>query len=58
LTNTGEYRGTFSFGTVTKINSWLGWQNAFEDIYVTNPPPGTRQNDILLTTGFNFSFKR
>jgi len=58
LSNTGEYRATFNFGTVTKINSWLGWQNSFGDIYVTNPPPGTRQNDILLTTGLNFSFKR
>lgn len=58
LSETGEYRATFNFGTVTKINSWLGWQNSFGDIYVTNPPPGTRQNDILLTTGLNFSFKR
>lgn len=58
LSETGEYRSTFNFGTVTKINSWLGWQNAFGDIYVTNPPPGTRQNDILLTTGLSFTFKR
>jgi len=58
LSNTGEYRATFNFGTVTKINRWLGWQNAFGDIYVTNPPAGTRQNDILLTTGLNLSFKR
>jgi len=58
LSHTGEYRATFNFGTVTKINSWLGWQNSFSDIYVTNPPAGTRQNDILLTTGLNFSFKR
>jgi putative salt-induced outer membrane protein len=58
LTETGEYRATFNFGTVTKISKWLGWQNAFGDIYVTNPPPGTRQNDVLLTTGLNFSFKR
>jgi putative salt-induced outer membrane protein YdiY len=57
LTNTGEFRATFNFATVTKINSWLGWQNAFGDIYVTNPPAGTRQNDILLTTGLSFSFK-
>ncbi len=52
----GEYRATFNFGTVTKINKWLGWQNAFGDIYVTNPPVGAKQNDILLTTGLNFSF--
>ena len=56
LTNTGEYRGTFNFGTVTKINKWLGWQNSFGDIYVSAPPPGKRQNDILLSTGLNFSF--
>jgi hypothetical protein len=41
---------------VTKLNKWLGWQNSFGDIYVTNPPGGKRQNDILLTTGLNFSF--
>jgi putative salt-induced outer membrane protein YdiY len=56
LSDLGEYRGTFNFGTVTKISKWLGWQNAFGDIYVTNPPAGKKQNDILLTTGLNFSF--
>jgi putative salt-induced outer membrane protein len=58
LNEAGEYRGTFNFGTVTKINKWLGWQNAFGDIYVTNPPAGKKQNDIVLTTGLNVSFTR
>jgi len=53
---TGDYRATFNFGTVTKINSWLGWQNSFGDIFVTNPPTGKRQNDLFFTTGLNFSF--
>jgi putative salt-induced outer membrane protein YdiY len=56
LSDTGEYRGVFNFGTVTKINKWFGWQNAFGDIYVTNPPAGKKQNDIILTTGLNVSF--
>jgi putative salt-induced outer membrane protein YdiY len=56
LTQTGEYRGTFDLGLVTKISKWLGWQNQFGDIYVTNPPPGARKNDVVLTTGLNFSF--
>jgi len=56
FTNTGQYRGTFNFGTVTKINKWLGWQNSFGDIYVSAPPEGKRKNDILLSTGLNFSF--
>ncbi len=56
LSDVGEYRGNFTLGTVTKISKWLGWQNAFGDIYVTNPPLGKKKNDVLLTTGLNFSF--
>lgn len=56
LSDTGEYRTNFNFGTVTKMNSWLGWQNSFGDIFVTNPPTGKRQNDLFFTTGLNFSF--
>jgi putative salt-induced outer membrane protein len=56
LSNTGQYRGTFDFGTVTKISKWLGWQNQFSDIYVSNPPEGAKKNDLILTTGLNFSF--
>jgi len=57
LTDRGQYRGTFDFGTVTKISKWLGWQNQFGDIYVTNPPPGKKQNDVIFTTGLNIAFK-
>ncbi|MGO9123740.1 MAG: YdiY family protein [Terriglobales bacterium] len=56
LSDTGEYRGTFNLGTITKISKWLGWQNAFGDIYVTNPPMGKKQNDLQLTTGINVAF--
>ena len=52
----GQYRGEFDFGTVTKISKWLGWQNQFTDIYVSNPPTGTKDNDVIFTTGLNFSF--
>jgi putative salt-induced outer membrane protein len=56
LSNTGEYQGSFLLGTVTKLGKWLGWQNQFSDIYVSNPPIGTKKNDLILTTGLNFSF--
>jgi putative salt-induced outer membrane protein YdiY len=56
LTQTGEYRGAFDLALVTKISKWLGWQNEFSDIYVTNPPPGARKNDVVLTTGLNVAF--
>jgi putative salt-induced outer membrane protein YdiY len=54
--NTGEYRATFDFGTVTKISKWLGWQNTFGDVYVTNPPTGKKKNDVVFTTGLNVTF--
>lgn len=56
LSDTGQYRTMFNFGTVTKISKWLGWQNSFGDIYVSNPPLGKKKNDILFTTGINVSF--
>jgi putative salt-induced outer membrane protein YdiY len=56
LKDTGEYRGTFNLGSVTKLNKWLGWQNQFGDIYVSNPPSGAKQNDVIFTTGLNVSF--
>jgi hypothetical protein len=58
INEAGQYRTTFNFATVTKLSKWLGWQNSFADTYVTNPPPGARQNDIILTTGLNIAFTR
>ena len=52
----GQYQMAFLVGTVTKISKWLGWQNQFSDIYVSNPPTGTKKNDVILTTGLNVSF--
>lgn len=56
LQQTGEYRFTFNIGSVTKLNKWLGWQNQFADIYVSNPPIAAKNNDVLFTTGLNVSF--
>jgi putative salt-induced outer membrane protein len=56
FSDAGEYRATFDLGTVTKINKWLGWQNTFGDVYVTNPPEGKKKNDLVFTTGLNVTF--
>jgi putative salt-induced outer membrane protein YdiY len=56
LQQTGQYRTDFNIGTVTKISKWLGWQNQFGDVYVSNPPTNTKNNDVIFTTGLNFSF--
>jgi hypothetical protein len=56
LQQTGQYRGTFNFGTVTKLSKWLGWQNSLSDVYVSNPPDTAKKNDLILTTGLNVAF--
>jgi putative salt-induced outer membrane protein len=57
LSNTGQYRFSLDAASVTKINSWLGWQMALSDRYVTNPPIlGTKSNDVIFSTGINVSF--
>jgi putative salt-induced outer membrane protein len=56
LQQTGEYREIFNLGTVTKISKWLGWQNQFGQVYVSNPPTGSKNTDLIFTTGLNFSF--
>jgi putative salt-induced outer membrane protein YdiY len=57
LTNTGEYRFSFDAASVTQINKWFGWQIGLSDRYVSDPPIiGTKANDIIFTTGVNFTF--
>ncbi|MGA7635167.1 MAG: DUF481 domain-containing protein [Terriglobales bacterium] len=59
LSKTGQYRGTFALGTVTKLSKWLGWQNSFGDVFDTNPPaalPRIERNDVQLSTGLNIAF--
>jgi putative salt-induced outer membrane protein len=57
LSNTGQYRFSFDAASVTRINKWFGWQIGLSDRYVSDPPIlGTKANDIIFTTGVNFSF--
>lgn len=57
LTNTGQYRFSLDAASVTKINTWLGWQMSLSDRYVSDPPIlGTKNNDVIFSTGINISF--
>ena len=63
LTNTGEYRVTFDSSLNTKLTKWLSWQVTASNRYISNPVPGSKNNDLLLTTGVgiaftNFSFRK
>jgi putative salt-induced outer membrane protein YdiY len=52
----GNYRVNFNFGITTKIVKWLGWQNNFSDTYVSNPPLGKKQNELVFTSGLHIAF--
>ncbi|MGE0133212.1 MAG: YdiY family protein [Blastocatellales bacterium] len=63
LTNTGEYRVTFDSSLNTKLTRWLSWQVTASNRYLSNPVLGSKNNDLLLTTGIgvafsNFSFRK
>ena len=47
----GGYRINFDTALVTDINKRIGWQVTLSDRYLSNPPGGFKQNDLLLTTG-------
>ena len=57
LSNAGQYQFTLTADANAKISSWLSWQVALNDIYVSNPPiPGTKTNDVILSTGLGITF--
>ena len=56
LSHTGQYRTTLDSTVATKISNWLNWQASFGDRYVSDPIPGIKKNDLLLTTGLRMTF--
>jgi hypothetical protein len=34
----------------------LSWQTSFNDYYLSNPAPGKKTNDLLLSTGLRLTF--
>ncbi len=56
LSNTGEYRLQFDTTLTTDIAKWLAWHFTISDRFLSNPIPGVKRNDVLITTGVRFSF--
>jgi putative salt-induced outer membrane protein len=56
ISDTGQYRFQFNATSATKLKSWLAWQVTFSNIYISNPLPGLKGNDLLLSTGLRLSF--
>jgi putative salt-induced outer membrane protein YdiY len=56
ITNTGDFRLQFDATAATKLKSWLAWQVTYSDRYLSNPLPGFKKNDVLLSTGLRLTF--
>ncbi len=56
LNQTENYRGAFNLGLVGKLYRALTWNLNFGDLYNSKPVAGTKNNDVLLTTGLGLTF--
>jgi putative salt-induced outer membrane protein len=56
VSDTGNYRFQFDAIAATKLKAWLGWQVTYSDRYLSNPLPGLKKNDVLLSTGLRLTF--
>jgi putative salt-induced outer membrane protein YdiY len=56
VSDTGNYRLQFDATAATKLKAWLGWQITYSDRYLSNPLPGLKKNDMLLSTGLRLTF--
>jgi putative salt-induced outer membrane protein YdiY len=58
LKDSGIYRINFDLGATTALRNWLGWQISAGSRFLSNPVAGRKRADLLITTGFRFSFAR
>jgi putative salt-induced outer membrane protein len=58
VTDTGNYRVNFDTSAVTTLRKWMAWQFTVSDRLLSNPVPGRKKNDLLVTTGLRFTFAR
>jgi putative salt-induced outer membrane protein YdiY len=56
LSEIGEFRIAFDTTAVTKLSKNFGWQITLSDRYLSNPIPGIKKNDLLLSTGIRLTF--
>ena len=56
VSNTGSYRFQFDTTAATKLKNWLSWQVTYSDRYLSDPLPGFKKNDLLLSTGVRLTF--
>jgi hypothetical protein len=53
MSNVGVYRFQLDATAATRLKTWLSWQVTYSDRYLSDPLPGLKKNDVLLSTGFD-----
>jgi putative salt-induced outer membrane protein YdiY len=56
VSDTGTYRFQFDMTAATKLKNWLSWQATYSDRFLSDPLPGLKKNDLLLSTGVRLTF--
>jgi putative salt-induced outer membrane protein len=56
LSDMGQYRFQFDATAATKLKNWLSWQITISDRYLSDPLPGLKANDELMSTGLRVTF--
>jgi putative salt-induced outer membrane protein len=56
VSDTGSYRFQFDASVSTKLRNWLSWQVTSSDRYLSDPLPGFKKNDLILSTGLRLTF--
>jgi putative salt-induced outer membrane protein len=58
MSDSGNYRVNLDMSVVTAIKKWFGWQFTVSDRFLSNPLPGRKENDLLLSTGLRMTFAK
>jgi len=54
----GQYRVNFDLVGSTAVSKLLTLNVTFSDRYTSNPPPGTKDNDLILSAGIGVTFTK
>jgi putative salt-induced outer membrane protein YdiY len=56
LSNGGQYRFDTTTTLSAKLNTKFSLNAGVIDLYLSNPPPGNRKNNVSFTTGIGYTF--
>ena len=54
----GGLRQNFDLNLTSRLTSWLTWNAAISDRYLSRPVEGRKKNDLLYSTGLGFTLSR